>query len=135
MCCSLLGVTLRHFEQETGNPLLCALDHEHHVLLHTVEFASGDPPYSAGLLRPRRERPHRSMNFHAHFGMVHATVKCNGTISGVEENLVRSSIAEYLSGARVEFILDPLDIGIGQNREKYCLNRPLVCSLSPRSHE
>jgi hypothetical protein len=31
---------------------------------------------------------------------------------GVEENLTRSSVAEYLSGARVEFILDPLDIGI-----------------------
>jgi hypothetical protein len=36
---------------------------------------------------------------------------------GVEENLTRSSIAEYLSGTRVEFILDPLDLGIGHNRE------------------
>jgi hypothetical protein len=44
--------------------------------------------------------------------MAHSTVKCNGEIFGVEENLTRSSIAEYLSGARVEFILDPLDIGI-----------------------
>jgi len=42
----------------------------------------------------------------------HSTAKCNGKIFGVEENLTRSSIAEYLSGARVEFILDPLDIGI-----------------------
>jgi hypothetical protein len=44
-------------------------------------------------------------------------VKCNGPIFGVEENLTRGSVAEYLSGARVEFILDPLDICIGQNRE------------------
>src|SRR5271163_469013 len=42
----------------------------------------------------------------------HSTAKCNGEIFGVEENLTRSSIAKYLSGARVEFILDPLDIGI-----------------------
>jgi hypothetical protein len=42
----------------------------------------------------------------------HSTAKCNGEIFGVEENLARSSVAEYLSGARVEFILDPLDIGI-----------------------
>jgi hypothetical protein len=38
-------------------------------------------------------------------------------IFGVEENLTRSSVAKYLSGARGEFILDPLDIGIGHNRE------------------
>jgi hypothetical protein len=44
-------------------------------------------------------------------------VKCNEQIFGVEENLARGLVAEYLSGARVEFILDPLDIGIGQNRE------------------
>jgi hypothetical protein len=44
-------------------------------------------------------------------------VKCNGQIVGVDENLTRGSVAEYLSGAGVEFILDPLDIGIGQNRE------------------
>jgi hypothetical protein len=42
----------------------------------------------------------------------HSTAKCNGEILGVEENLTRSSVAEYLSGARVEFILDHLDIGI-----------------------
>ena len=47
----------------------------------------------------------------------HSTVKCNGRISGAEENLARGLVAEYLSGARVEFVLDPLDIGIGQNRE------------------
>ena len=46
-----------------------------------------------------------------------STVKCNGQISGAEENLARGLVAEYLSGARVEFVLDPLDIGIGQNRE------------------
>jgi hypothetical protein len=44
--------------------------------------------------------------------VAHSPVKCNGEIFGVEENLTRSSVAEYLSGARVEFILDPLDIGI-----------------------
>ena len=46
------------------------------------------------------------------FQKAHSTAKCNGEIFGVEENLTRSSVAEYLSGARVEFILDPLDIGI-----------------------
>src|SRR5450755_647354 len=51
------------------------------------------------------------------YSKAHSTAKCNGQILGVEENLTRSSIAEYLSGARVEFILDPLDIGIGHNRE------------------
>ena len=49
--------------------------------------------------------------------MAHSTVKCNEPILGVEENLARGLIAEYLSGARVEFVLDPLDIGIGQNRK------------------
>jgi hypothetical protein len=42
------------------------------------------------------------------FGLAHSTAKCNGESLGVEENLTRSSVAEYLSGARVEFILDPL---------------------------
>jgi hypothetical protein len=49
--------------------------------------------------------------------LAHSTAKCNGEIFGAEENLTRSSVAEYLSGARVEFILDPLDIGMGHNRE------------------
>ena len=47
----------------------------------------------------------------------HSTAKCNGEIFDVEENLTRSSVAEYLSGTRVEFVLDPLDIGIRHNRE------------------
>ena len=51
------------------------------------------------------------------FANAHSTVKCNGQISGAEENLARGLVAEHLSGARVEFVLDPLDIGIGQNRE------------------
>jgi hypothetical protein len=51
------------------------------------------------------------------FVTAHSTVKCNGQIFGVEENLARGLVAENLSGARVEFILDPLDIGIGQNSE------------------
>ena len=55
--------------------------------------------------------------FTAFFTFAHSTVKCNGQISGAEENLARGLVAEYLSGARVEFVLDPLDIGIGQNRE------------------
>ncbi len=37
-----------------------------------------------------------------------STVKCNGQIFGVEENLARGLVAEYLSGARVEFVPDPL---------------------------
>jgi antigen flippase len=37
-------------------------------------------------------------------------VKCNGQIFGVEENLARGLVAEYLSGARVEFVLDPLGL-------------------------
>jgi hypothetical protein len=32
--------------------------------------------------------------------------KCDGESFGVEENLTRSSVAEYLSGARVEFVPD-----------------------------
>jgi hypothetical protein len=47
----------------------------------------------------------------------HSTAKCNGEIVDAKENLRRSSVAEYLSGARVEFVLDPLDIGIGHNRD------------------
>jgi hypothetical protein len=39
-----IGKMLRHFEQETGNPLLCALDPKHRVLLHTVQFTSGEGP-------------------------------------------------------------------------------------------
>ena len=40
----------------------------------------------------------------------------------------------------VQVILDPLDLGINTIERsepfgKYCLNRPLVCSLRPRSHE
>ena len=51
------------------------------------------------------------------FDRAHSTVKCKGQISGAEEDLARGLVAEYLSGTRVEFVLDPLDIGIGQNRE------------------
>src|SRR6516225_9973611 len=47
----------------------------------------------------------------------HSTAKCNGEIFGVEENLTRSSVAEYLSGTRVEFVLNPLDLSIRHNRE------------------
>src|SRR6516164_9353179 len=74
------------------------------------------------------------------FYLAHSTAKCNGEIFGVEENLTRSSVAEYLSGTRVEFVLDPW-ISVSDTIErsepfgKYCLNRPLVCSLRPRSHE
>jgi len=53
---------------------------------------------------------------HGGKGMAHSTAKCNGKVFDVEENLTRSSVAKYLSGARVEFVLDPLDIGIGHNR-------------------
>jgi hypothetical protein len=31
--------------------------------------------------------------------LAHSTVKCNGQIVGVDENLTRGSVAEYLSGA------------------------------------
>src|ERR1700693_98689 len=48
----------------------------------------------------------------AFFRGAHSTAKCNGESVGVEETLTRSPVAEYLSGARVEFILDLLDIGI-----------------------
>ena len=47
----------------------------------------------------------------------HSTVKCNRPVFGDEENLAWGLVAEYLSGAGVEFVLDPLDIGIGQNSE------------------
>src|SRR3954470_10422840 len=47
----------------------------------------------------------------------HSTVKCNKPFLGVEENLARGLIAEYLSGARVEFVLDPLYLSIRQDRE------------------
>src|ERR1700674_2336690 len=49
--------------------------------------------------------------------LAHSTAKCNTQSLGVGENLARCLIAEYLSRARVEFILDPLDIGIRQHRE------------------
>src|SRR5271167_615579 len=68
-------------------------------------------------LRLRARRHHknrfgaRRLALHFFTG-AHSTAKCNGESFGVEENLTRSSVAEYLSGARVEFILDPLDIGI-----------------------
>src|SRR6202162_2647409 len=61
-------------------------------------------------LMPRPFHPKRDLA--AQHDLAHSTAKCNGEIFGVEENLTRSSVAEYLSGARVEFILDPLDIGI-----------------------
>ena len=42
----------------------------------------------------------------------------NGQICARKKNLLRVSlVAEYLSGRESEFVLDPLDIGIGQNRE------------------
>jgi len=44
-------------------------------------------------------------------------VKCNGQIFGAEENLARGLVAEYPFGARVEFVLDPLDLGSGKNRK------------------
>jgi hypothetical protein len=62
------------------------------------------------------EHTKRFIKRHMNLG-AHSTVKCNGQIFGVEENLARGFVAENLSGARVEFILDPLDIGIGQNSE------------------
>ena len=51
------------------------------------------------------------------FSHAHSTVKCNGQTSGAEEKSREGFGSQYLSGARVEFVLDPLDIGIGQNRE------------------
>jgi branched-chain amino acid transport system substrate-binding protein len=62
-------------------------------------------------------KPDTSQASRAWDSSAHSTVKCNGQISGAEENLARGLVAEYLSGARVKFVLDPLDIGIGQNRE------------------
>ncbi len=38
-----------------------------------------------------------------------STAKCNGWIFGVGEILARDFAAEYLSGARVEFLPDPSD--------------------------
>ena len=68
---------------------------------------------AGSLLEPGSvRRKHNEVYYHAH-----STVKCNRQISGAEENLARGLVAEYLSGARVEYVLDPLDIGIGQNRE------------------
>ena len=66
-------------------------------------------------LMPRPFHPKRDIA--AQKALAHSTAKCNGEIFGVEENLTRSSVAEYLSGTRVEFVLDPLDIGIRHNRE------------------
>src|SRR5271166_792590 len=60
---------------------------------------------------------HQNITLGSGAHLAHSTVKCNEQIFGVEENLARGLVAEYLSGARVKFILDPLDIGIGQNRE------------------
>ena len=67
------------------------------------------PPIAPAIVLPRVPR----------LTYAHSTVKCNGRISGAEENLARGLVAEYLSGARVEFVLDRLDIGIGQNRGKH----------------
>ena len=38
-------------------------------------------------------------------------------LSGNQEDLARGLVAEYLAGAGVEFIFDPLDVGVGQRRE------------------
>jgi hypothetical protein len=46
------------------------------------------------------------------YGCAHSTVKCNTRIFDVVEDLVRGCVSEDLSGAGVEFILDPLDIGM-----------------------
>ena len=104
----------QHVDQhlaERGNafPPACALSVRRLAL---CRFSSAAPtahravPFTTGLLG--------DVPF---FVDAHSTVKCNGQISGAEENLARGLVAEYLSGARVEFVLDPLDIGIGQNRE------------------
>ena len=75
----------------------------------------------SGKVRSGRSLPPKmrgvDLNLVGRYSDAHSTVKCNGQISGAEENLARGLVAEYLSGARVEFVLDPLDIGIGQNRE------------------
>ena len=65
----------------------------------------------------KRRAPRAIFRFLIVFCLAHSTAKCNGEIFDVEENLTRSSVAEYLSGTRVEFVLDPLDIGIRHNRE------------------
>jgi hypothetical protein len=44
----------------------------------------------------------------------HSTVKCNRQ---VKENLAWGLVAEYLAGAGVEFVLDPLDVVVRQRRE------------------
>jgi len=60
--------------------------------------------------------PPTSHDFFLYFQQVgskaHSTVKCNTWIFDVEEDLVRGFVSEDLSGAGVEFILDPLDIGM-----------------------
>ena len=38
--------------------------------------------------------------------VIQESLKCNEQIFGVEENLARGLVAEYLSGARVKFILE-----------------------------
>src|ERR1019366_6489638 len=38
-------------------------------------------------------------------------------LSGHQENLAWGLVAEYLAGAGVEFVLDPLDVGVRQRRE------------------
>src|SRR5271168_3336619 len=48
-------------------------------------------------------------------------------LSGNQEDLARGLVAEYLSGAGVEFIFDPLDVGVGQRRE--------VCESRSRKSE
>ena len=60
-------------------------------------------------------------------------MKCNGQISGAEENLARGLVAEYLSGARVEFVLDPLDIGArsGPSRSAVPIDREQSFRLIP----
>ena len=74
-------------------------------------------PCRATVMVPSGQRPPLSTRPLVMISIAHSTVKCNGQISGAEENLARGLVAEYLSGTRVEFVLDPLDIGIGQNRE------------------
>src|SRR5271163_2723907 len=53
--------------------------------------------------------------------LAHSTWSATGVLSGNQEDLARGLVAEYLSGAGVEFIFDPLDVGVGQRRE--------VCAL------
>ena len=77
-------------------------------------FQAQAPNWELGDNAHRIQRTFRFRNFREALAFVqaHSTAKCNEEIFGVEENLTRSSVAEYLSGARVEFILDPLDIDI-----------------------